>query len=300
MDEFPELTASSGTSVFPPPTLDEPTISVIPQETPKKRRAGLFVGAGVLAIAAIAAAGVVLLKNDTANATYSLSKASATAAETKAVAFTMTMGVMGHEVSANAETDSSSGLTHMVMDMSSLDDSLKNLEMVVDSNGKAIYFNSAFLAQTGVAVGTDWVKLDTEFLQQMAGGGQFSIFDSANLGNPLDAAALFDSAKSVTEVGFDEVDGVKVKHFQVVVDTAQAIKVSPQLQQQLSDLGADIPTEVTYDAYVDEQNQIRRITIETSVAGQQISVDVVIKPLTEPIVIAVPDPSEVTDLAGLL
>lgn len=300
MDEFPDQRAvesfTATTSPFPPPTLPTPTASVVLEDEPKKRRTGLIVGAAVLAVAAIATAGFVLLKKDTAEATFSLTEAAAAAADTKAVAFTMTMSLMGEQVTAEAETDSDSGLTHMVMDIGMIDGSL---EMIADTNEKVIYFKSSFLEDSGLPIDTDWVKMDEAFLQGQAGDGE-SIFDSANLGNPLDAGAVFETAKTVTEVGFDEVDGVKVKHFEVVVDTLEAMKVSPQLQQQFDQLDADIPKELTYDVYVDEQNQIRRTTIAMSVAGQNVSVDIVIKPLSEPIVIEVPAPADVTDFADLI
>jgi len=257
----------------------------------------LFAGVGALAVAAIAATGFLLLTNDAADATFSLTEASAAAAETKAVAFTMTMSLMGEEITAEAETDSVSGVSHIMMDLGMVDGSV---EMILDTNETVIYFKSSFLAESGLPIDTDWVKMDGEFLQQQVGIAESNIFDSANVGNPLDAGAVFENAKSVTELGFDEVDGVKVKHFEVVVDTAEAMKVSPQLQQQFDQLGSDIPTDLTYDVYVDEQNQIRRTTIDMSLAGQKVSVDVVIKPLTEPIVIEVPEPADVTDVADLL
>ena len=174
-----------------------------------------------------------------------------------------------------------------------------SIEMIADTNEKVIYLKSSFLEESGLPIDTEWVKMDEKFLQDQAGGGE-SVFDSANLGNPMDAGAIFETAKSVTEIGFDEVDGVKVKHFEVVVDTLEAMKVSPQLQQQFEELDADIPEELTYDVYVDEQNQIRRTTIEMSVAGQKVAVDIVIKPSSGPIVIEVPTQADVTDLADLL
>lgn len=300
MDELPDLPAptsyTAATSPFPPPTIPEPTVSVVPHDEPKKRRTGVLIGAGVLAVAALASAGFVLLKKDTAEATFSLTEASAAAADAKAVAFTMTMSLMGEQVTAEAETDSDSGLTHIVMDIGLIDGSI---EMIADTTEKVIYFKSSFLEDSGLPIDTDWVKMDETFLQGQAGEGE-SIFDSANLGNPLDAGAVFEKAKTVTEIGFDEVDGVKVKHFEVVVDTLEAMKVSPQLQQQFEQLDADISEELTYDVYVDEQNQIRRTTIDMAVAGQNVSVDIVIKPLTEPIVIEVPAPADVTDFADLM
>lgn len=296
MDGLPEFPLTETNAAFPPPQIGEPTVSVVIHEEPKRRRSGLFVGVGVLAVAALAAAGLLLLNNDTTEATYSLTEASAAAAETTAVAFTMTMNLMGEEITAEAETDSISGLSHIVMDLGTVDGSI---EMIADTNEKVIYFKSSFLEESGLPIDTEWVKMDEKFLQDQAGGGE-SVFDSANLGNPMDAGAIFETAKSVTEIGFDEVDGVKVKHFEVVVDTLEAMKVSPQLQQQFEEFDADIPEELTYDVYVDEQNQIRRTTIEMSVAGQKVAVDIVIKPSSGPIVIEVPTQADVTDLADLL
>ena len=301
MDVSPEIPATDAlpdTAAWPqPPTVTEPTVSVVLLDEPQKRRTGLFVGVGVLAVGAIAAAGFVIMKHDTAEATFSLTEASAAAAEVKAVAYTMTMGVMGEEITAEAETDTASGLSHVALDLGIVDGSM---EMILDTNDKVIYLNSSFLVDSGLSVDTEWVKIDEEFLQQQAGSADVPFFDSANVGNPLDAGAMFETARSVTEIGFDEVDGVKVKHFEVVVDTAAAIKVSPQLQQQFDALDADIPKELTYDVYVDEQNQIRRTSIEMSLAGQKVSFDVVIKPLAGPIVIELPKPADVTDVADLM
>ncbi len=296
MDGPPELPVTEANGGFPPPQLSEPTVSVVIHDEPKKQRTGLFVGLGVLAVAGVAAAGFILLSKDSAAATYSLSKANAAAAETKAVAFTMTMSLMGEEINADAETDTASGLSHVVMDLGIVDGSI---EIVADAKEKSLYFKSSFLKDSGLPIDTEWVKMDEKFLQDQA-GSDGSMFDSTDLGNPLDAGAVFDSAKSVTEIGFDEVDSVKVKHFVVVVNTLEALKVSPQLQRQFDQLDGDIPEELTYDVYVDEQNQIRRTTIEMSLAGQKVSVDIVVKPQAEPIVIEVPKPADVTDLSDLI
>lgn len=283
-------------SEFPEPSVAEPTVPFVAHDEPKKRRSGLLLGVGILAVAAIAAGGFLLLKKDTAEAGFSLAKASAAAQETKAVAFSMTIGAMGQTITAEAETDSDSGLSHIVMNLGQVAGSM---EMVLDTNGKAVYFKSDLLAGRA-PVDTAWVKMDSAFMANHPEVGGEAIFESADMGNPLDAGAMFENAKSVTEIGFDEVDGVKVKHFQVVVDTAAAMKVSPQLQKQVDQLKGDIPKELTYEVYVDEQNQIRRTTIDMVTAGQTTSVDVVIKPQTEPIVIEIPDPSDVTDFADLM
>lgn len=301
MDGLPELPLPDTTAAFAPPVVAatqfaEPTVAVVAHAEPKRRRTGRLIGAGVLAVAALASGALVLLNKDKAEATYSLTEANAAAAETTAAAFTMTMSAMGEDVTAEAEMDTTSGLSHIVMELGVVDGSV---EMIADTKAKTVYFKSSFFEGIGLSVDTEWIKFDEEILQEQAVGDE-SIFDSANLGNPLAAAAVFENAKSVTEIGFDEVDGVKVKHFEVVVDALDAMKASPALQQQFDQLDADLPSELTYDVYVDEQNQIRRTNMEITLAGQKVVVDIVIKPLTEPLVIEVPKPADVTDFADLL
>lgn len=93
---------------------------------------------------------------------------------------------------------------------------------------------------------------------------------------------------------------MRVKHFEVVVDAAAALDVSPQLQQQFDELSGELPDVLTYDVYVDEQNQIRRTTNELEAGGSKLTTDIVIKQVTEPIVIEVPAAEDVTDINDLI
>jgi hypothetical protein len=275
-------------------------VSVVIHEPPKRRRTGLLVAVGVLLVAALGVGGFLLLRSDDEEATYSLSAAAARAADTTSVAFTMTMNVMGEEIVADAATDSERGLTHITMDLGGAELGIDaTMEMIADDNAKVVYLQSGFFEALGLDVDTDWIKMDEEFLASQ-GGADADMFGSASVGNPLDVAPLFEHAKSVTEVGFDDVDGVKVQHFEVVVDTLAALDASPQLQQQFEELSGDLPTDLTYDVYVDEQNQIRRLSTVVKAGATKVEIDIVIKPLTEPLVIEVPDPADVTDIADLM
>ena len=68
----------------------------------------------------------------------------------------------------------------------------------------------------------------------------------------------------------------------------------------LQDSGLPIDPQGVKLVYVDEQNQIRRTTIEMSLAGQGVSVAAVIEPQAETIVIENPKATDVTDLADLI
>ena len=55
------------------------------------------------------------------------------------------------------------------------------------------------------------------------------------------------------------------------------------------------------DVYpADEQNQIRRTTNELEAGGSKLTTDIVIKQVTEPIVIEVPAAEDVTDINDLI
>ena len=284
---------------FPAPLSAEPTVSVVIHEEPKRRHTGLLVAVALLLVAALGVGGFLLLRKGDEQPTFSLTEAADNAAATNAVAFTMTMNLMGEEVTADVETDAEKGLSHLTMDLG--DSGLGvdvTMEMIADQNDKVIYLHSGFLEALGTEVDTDWIKMDEEFIAEQGGTGD--LFGAAEVDNPLDAATLFDQAKSVTDLGFDEVDGVKVKHYEVVVDMAAALKAMPQLRQQFDQIDGDLPKELTYDVFVDEQNQIRRTLTVVKAAGTKVTVDMLIKTVDEPIVIEVPDPADVTDAAELL
>ena len=119
-------------------------------------------------------------------------------------------------------------------------------------------------------------------------------------GNPLDMTKAFDTAKSVVEVGMEDFRGEQVKHFVVTVDMAAALVASPSMEKQFEALGDELPSEITYDAYVTADSQLRRLTYSMEIAGQTISAEMVFTALDsiEPIVI--PGPDEVTDFSELM
>ena len=282
------------TAPFPAPLIGEPTVSVVLHEQPKKRRTGLLVGVAVLLVAVVGAGGFFLLRgDDDEKETFSLAAAGAPPADAQHVAFSMTMSVMWQDIVVDAEADVPSGLTRMTMDFGDALGTEGVIDIISDSNARVVYFSSDLFSTLGLEVDTEWIKLDEAFMQEN-GGTDASIFETANIGNPLDAGELFANAKSVTDLGYDEVDGVRVKHFEVVVDAAAALDVSPQLQQQFDELSGELPDVLTYDVYVDEQNQIRRTTNELEAGGSKLTTDIVIKQVTEPIVIEVPAAEDVT------
>ena len=103
-------------------------------------------------------------------------------------------------------------------------------------------------------------------------------------GDPLATAKLFDNAKNVKDLGFDEVNGEKVKHYKVTVDSAEAMNTQPGLQKQLDDAGvSSCRRTITYDVYVNDANELRRISYEMPVEGETIAADIVVTAIGDPV-----------------
>jgi hypothetical protein len=122
----------------------------------------------------------------------------------------------------------------------------------------------------------EWVLMDLKEL-----GMNTSQLDQIRSSNPLDIAPLFEEADDVVEVGLDEVNGEKVKHFEVTVDIADVLAAQPDLQEQLDrlgELGGDLtmPDEVTFDVYVNEGSQLRRIVFEMMIGPMNFAADMVV------------------------
>jgi hypothetical protein len=288
-------TFDDATAPFPDPVAGEPPISVVLHEEPKNRRTGLFVGAGVVAVAALGMGAFLLLRGGDEKQTYSLKTATAAAAEQKASAYTLSVESMGEELSMDAEVDNTTGLGHMTMQIGGLGDG--EIEVIVDTPNEVLYVSSALFESIGLDVKTDWIKMDKEFL---ADSGDSTMFDAATTDSTFGAAQLLEGAKSVEDLGFEERDLEKLKHYKVTVDAATAIEASPQLEEQVTSIDGELPDEIVYDMYVTKDNQLRRIFIDLDVGTSVIKLDMVVRTLTEPLVIELPDEADFTDASELM
>ena len=159
-----------------------------------------------------------------------------------------------------------------------------------------IYVSSALFESIGLDVKTDWIKMDRKFL---ADGGDSTMFDAATTDSSFGAAELLAAAKSVEDLGYEEHDGEKLKHYSVTVDTATAIESTPQLKK-LGPVDGELPDEVVYDMYVTKDNQLRRISIDLDVGSTVVKLDVVVRPLDGPLDIELPTDADVTDASELM
>lgn len=272
-------------------------MSVVIPDAPHKRRTGRMIAIAVVALAAIGGVAFAVTRGD-AKPTYSLKEATDATVEVKSLTFTTTTEGFGSKVSAEAESDVENGLVHITMDLGTDVVGVGGeIEMILDIQNKLTYINQSFFKKLGVPIDTEWLSMDEAYFEQ---NGQDSIFNGADLGNPLDAAVALDKAIKTEEIGFDEVNGLKVKHYRVTFRGADVFAADGQLGAQLDEVNGEIPDEIVYEFYIDEQNLVRRVTFQVDVGSGEVTTDIVVRSINEPVDIKVPDESDVTDARDFL
>lgn len=282
-----------------PPVAAEPITSVVIDTPPKKSRKGLVATVAVVVVAALGVGGFLLATGGSDDESYSLEAAAARAGDAAGTESVITTEAMGQEVVINAEMGNTSKLMHMEMNLGGSPLGDMSLEAIVDGPNETIYIGAEFFAQMMPdEVDAEWFKMDRSAMD--AAGEDTSFFDQLDGSAQFNPAATFEKAKSVTEIGMEEFEGEQVKHYEVVIATADLAEVDGILQGQIESMDGDLPDEIVYDMYVTEDNEIRRVTSALDFGVAKVKVEVVQHLLdTEP-VIEVPSGDAVVDIADFM
>lgn len=232
--------------------------------------------------------------NTDGTAAYSFAAATATAQAASSVVFDMEIDSPDGPMSATASFDRGSGRLAMDLDFSQIvadDDFFEigdTLSFIVDESNQTAYVSADLFPGFSGATSEGWISLTTD---------EFAIDDDVFgdvFTNPLDIADVFGDVEPI-DLGDETIDGELLRHFQVTVDdeTVAGLGDDGMIVEDLANL------EVTFDVWVDEVSQIRRVLFEAVEDGQVGSVDMWITVSSEPIDIALPAPDEVIDLDEL-
>jgi hypothetical protein len=108
--------------------------------------------------------------------------------------------------------------------------------------------------------------------------------------DPLAAFESFgDAVQSVVLVGDEEIEGDELAHYKVRVDTSKI----QQLQKLPTE--AEMPKVVPYDIWLDDQNRVRKMTMDMDVQGSPVEVEIELFNWDEPVDIAAPPAGEIVD-----
>jgi hypothetical protein len=111
--------------------------------------------------------------------------------------------------------------------------------------------------------------------------------------DPSKAFQAFDAITSLKERGSQEIDGVETTHYTVAVDTQKALKAQGMAGQVPA---SQMPKTIEYDVWVDGEHLVRKLRMDI----QGSTVDMGLSQWGEPVDIAAPPSSQVTDMGALM
>jgi hypothetical protein len=242
---------------------------------------------------------------------YSVLAAAEGAVNARTVEFDLTVSATDlAEISVSGAVDNESQLVSVSTDLSSLlalgdmplplplGDGGGDLTALVDGNSGVVYLDAGALGGF-LSGGAAWVSIDLGVLAEQSGESLDDLqrelaFDPTEI-----ARSLLDTENAI-EVGVDTIDGVETKRYEVTVDIAAAFDAVPQadIDSMLADI--ELPDTVVYNVWVTADNQLRRVSFATEIAGQSVSMQLDMTTSDEPLGIELPADSDVVDLTSLL
>jgi hypothetical protein len=314
------MTSTFAPPTGPPATGSSPTpladLEPIPfdSSTSGGRRRPFALAAAVVAVVALGIGAFVALSGSRSGGEvagpYSLLAAAESTIVARTVEFDLTVSASElAAVSVSGAVDNETELVSVTTDLSSLlalgDTPMPlgdgEMTLLLDGANGVVYLDASTLGGF-LPDGAAWVSIDLVMLAEQAGQsldelqGEL-VFDPSGI-----AESLLDPENAV-EIGIETIDGVEVKHFQVTVDIAAAIAALPQadLGEALEGVDVpdiDVPDTLVYDVWVTADNDLRRVSFDTELAGQTIAMQLDMTTSDQPLDIEVP--TDAFDLSGLL
>jgi hypothetical protein len=163
---------------------------------------------------------------------------------------------------------------------------------IVSAN--AIYLKEATLSRE---MGKPWLEIPFSGLEGGLGSTLARLFQSAQNGNPLEQAQMLAASKNVRAVGMQVVDGVRTTHYTGSFTPSAAISaLSPSLRTAVRPILSAITGDIRFNAWIDAQHQVRKVTEAETVGGQPVTVTTNVTSIDQPVHIAVPAASQVATL----
>ncbi|MEY4173167.1 MAG: lipoprotein [Actinomycetota bacterium] len=277
------------------PVTEVPVTTAAPQAA-RRGRTTAIVGIIAVVLVALGVGGFFLFRSN--DPEFSLAAATSSGRDPLGLSFTSRTSVMGTEVVATAEADPSGKFLHMKMDLGQSMAVLgvsEPIEVIVNVSDRVLYMGSAFFEALGAPVETPWIKIDRDAAE--AAGEDTSFFDQLQVDDPTNTTDLFATAKDVEDLGEEEIDGEKVRHYRVGIAAADVVAANPSLEGMLGD--TQLADTIDYDVWVTKDNRIRRISYDTEIDVSVMSTTIDFDRLTEPVVVTEPPADEVTDALDL-
>jgi hypothetical protein len=161
-------------------------------------------------------------------------------------------------------------------------------------SANALYLKEAMLSRE---TGKPWLEVPFSDLEGSLGSTLARLFQSAQNGNPLEQTQMLAASKNVRAVGTQVVNGVQTTHYTGSFTPSAAINaLSPSLRTAVRPILSALTGDIRFNAWIDAQHQVRRVTEAETVGGQPVTVTINITAINQPVHIAVPAAGQVATL----
>jgi len=278
---------------------------------PAGRRHPFALAAAVVAVVALGIGAFVALTGSSSGADvaepYSLQAAAESAVAARTIEFDLSVSASDlGEVMVSGAVDNETNVVSITTDLSSLlalgDMPLPlgdgEMTVLVDGSSGVVYLDASVLGGF-LSQGAAWVSIDLGALAEQSGESLDDLAGELAL-DPTDIARSLLDTENATEVGVETIDGVEAKHYEVSVDVAAMLATVPQadIDPALADI--ELPDTIVYDVWVTADNQLRRVSFDTDIAGQSIALQLDLTTSGDALGVELPAASEVFDLTALL
>ena len=269
----------------------------------RRRAAAVAFGAGTLALVAGCSAGTTAA-TDTTGATGSAQPLSPRTAIRLAADQTQRVNSMAAAFSVRTSgsvTDTVAGTVQLRLRPTLLADEKLNISAAGQRfplqeivTAKAIYLKSPSVSALAKP-GRPWIGIPFSDLSGSLGSSLGNLLQNVQNGNPASQAKMLSASKNVRAVGTQVIDGVSTTHYTGTFKASAALaKLSPGLRKEIAPGLKLITGDIRFNAWIDAQHVVRRITEVYTVMGHTATATVNVTAVNQPVHIAPPPARRVT------
>jgi hypothetical protein len=169
----------------------------------------------------------------------------------------------------------------------------QTVPMTVIVSAKAMYLKSpAFAALTG-QTGKTWLKIPLSELSGPGGSSLSGLLQNVQNGDPLTQTKMLAASKNIRAAGTQVIDGVRTTHYVGTINVADALAALPaNLRKQVAPLMKLVSGDIRFNAWIDAQHQVRKVTEVETVMGQTANVSMDITSINKPVHLVLPRPRQ--------
>jgi hypothetical protein len=161
-------------------------------------------------------------------------------------------------------------------------------------SAKAIYFKSSLFSALIGQTGKTWIEIPLSDLSGTGASALSSLLQNVQNGDPLTQTKMLAASKNVRKVGTQVIDGVATTHYEGTFSAGKALATLPaSVRDQLAPELKLITGAIGFNAWIDAQHQVRRVSETETFSGETVDTTTNITSVNKPVSITLPPTSRV-------